>query len=181
MRTHRPLRVLAGVVALAGLLAYLPGLRLLGSVGVGYIPMAQGTAVCFLILSVVLLFRTPSGSDDWRQTALFALCALVAVFGLLELMQPVTGIDADAWIFPQEGLLEAIPIDRMSVLTGAEFVIALHSPLTPDEASEDGLSELKEFSAALPVILVDELVVRRNLPSATASLLDRMRYAHGGL
>ena len=34
--------------------------------------------------------------------------------------------------------------------------------------------ELKEFSATFPVILVDELVVRRNLPSVTAALLERM-------
>jgi hypothetical protein len=63
--------------------------------------------------------------------------------------------------------------------SGAHLVIALHGPLTPDAASDEALSELKEFSAALPVRLVDELVVRRNLPSATASLLDKMGYAQG--
>ncbi len=57
--------------------------------------------------------------------------------------------------------------------SGEQYVIGLHSPLTPDEPSDDGLRELKEFSA-VPVILVDELVVRRNLPAATATLLDRI-------
>ncbi len=57
---------------------------------------------------------------------------------------------------------------------GAQFVIGLHGPLTPDDPSDEGLRDLKEFSAALPVILVDELVVRRNLPSATATLLGRL-------
>lgn len=57
---------------------------------------------------------------------------------------------------------------------GSQFVIALHNPLTPDEPSDDGLRELKEFSAATPVILIDELVVRRNLPSATAMVLERI-------
>jgi ATP-dependent helicase YprA (DUF1998 family) len=63
---------------------------------------------------------------------------------------------------------------------GAQFVIGLHGPLTPDEPSDPGLSELKEFSAALPVIVVNELVVRRNLPSATAILLEQMGYATDG-
>lgn len=58
--------------------------------------------------------------------------------------------------------------------TGEQFVIGLHGPLTPDEPSDEGLRELKEFSAAVPVILVDELVVRRNLPSATATLIERI-------
>lgn len=60
--------------------------------------------------------------------------------------------------------------------SGAKFIIGLHGPLTPDEPSDDGLQDLKQFSAALPVILIDELVVRRNLPSATATLLERMGY-----
>ncbi|MFC1628533.1 Zn-binding domain-containing protein [Gemmatimonadota bacterium] len=57
---------------------------------------------------------------------------------------------------------------------GSQFVIGLHGPLTPDEPSDEILRELKEYSAALPVILIDELVVRRNLPSATATLLERI-------
>jgi hypothetical protein len=54
------------------------------------------------------------------------------------------------------------------------FVIGIHGPLTPDEPADPGLRELKEFSAATPVILVDELVIRRNLPAATATLIDRL-------
>jgi len=55
-----------------------------------------------------------------------------------------------------------------------KFVVGLHGPLTPDEPFDGALRDLKEFSATVPVILVDELVVRRNLPSATATLLERM-------
>jgi hypothetical protein len=57
---------------------------------------------------------------------------------------------------------------------GARFVIGLHGPLTPDEPADAAIAELKEFAAALPVILVDELKVRRNLPRATADLLARL-------
>ncbi|MCC7134184.1 MAG: DEAD/DEAH box helicase [Gemmatimonadales bacterium] len=57
---------------------------------------------------------------------------------------------------------------------GGRFVIGLHGPLTPDEPPDASIRDLKEFAAGLPVILVDELVVRRNLPSATADLLARI-------
>ena len=59
---------------------------------------------------------------------------------------------------------------------GRQFVIGLHGPLTPDEPPDEALRDLKEFSATVPVILIDELVVRRNLPSATARLLERLGY-----
>jgi hypothetical protein len=57
---------------------------------------------------------------------------------------------------------------------GAQFLVGLHGPLTPDEPADDGLRDIKEYSVAHPVILVDELVVRRNLPTATANLIERM-------
>jgi ATP-dependent helicase YprA (DUF1998 family) len=62
---------------------------------------------------------------------------------------------------------------------GNQFVVGLHGPLTPDEPSEPELREVKEFSSAIPVILIDELVVRRNLPSATAILLERVGVGSG--
>jgi hypothetical protein len=57
---------------------------------------------------------------------------------------------------------------------GAHFIVGLHSPLTPGEPSDDELREIKEYSVTLPVILEDELVVRRNLPTATARLIERI-------
>jgi ATP-dependent helicase YprA (DUF1998 family) len=57
---------------------------------------------------------------------------------------------------------------------GARFAIGLHGPLTPDEPMDATLRDIKEYSASLPVILVDELVVRRNLPTATAQLIKKL-------
>ncbi|HEY0138585.1 MAG TPA: hypothetical protein VGB85_31090, partial [Nannocystis sp.] len=50
----------------------------------------------------------------------------------------------------------------------------LHGPLTPNEPTDAALRDVKEYSASLPVILVDELVVRRNLPTATAQIIERL-------
>lgn len=53
---------------------------------------------------------------------------------------------------------------------GPRAVIGLHGPLTPDTPSTSELVDMKELSIAIPLILIDELVVRRNLPGATASI-----------
>jgi len=58
--------------------------------------------------------------------------------------------------------------------SGAQFAIGLHGPLTPNEPTDAALRDVKEYSASLPVILVDELVVRRNLPTATAQIIERI-------
>lgn len=84
--------------------------------------------------------------------------------------------------------LEGVTIERDRVLTlpeigtviapiyvkradGSEFVIGLHDPLTPDDPRDDGLRNLKEFCPAIPVLLCDEIVVRRNLPRATSDVI----------
>ncbi len=59
---------------------------------------------------------------------------------------------------------------------GSEFIIGLHNPLTPDDPSDPTIRELKEFCPSIPVLLCDELVVRRNLPATTTRLIQEMGY-----
>ena len=58
---------------------------------------------------------------------------------------------------------------------GSEFVVGLHCPLTPDDPPDDALRALKEFCPSIPVLLCDEIVVRRNLPCATSQLIGRVQ------
>ncbi len=52
-------------------------------------------------------------------------------------------------------------------------VVGLSGPLTLDEPLDSGLDAVKEFSG-MPVVLVDELLVRSNLPSISSELLARL-------
>jgi hypothetical protein len=72
------------------------------------------------------------------------------------------------------GIGEVIAPILASNSLGAQYVIGLHGPLTPDDPPDDSLKDLKEYSAAMTVVLVDELVVRRNLPRATSDLIRQL-------
>ncbi|MBI5189769.1 MAG: DUF1998 domain-containing protein [Nitrospirae bacterium] len=87
--------------------------------------------------------------------------------------------------------LEGVVIERSRIMTlagfgavtapiyvkrtdGSEFIIGLHGPLTPDDPPDATLRELKEFCPSISVLLCDELVVRRNLPTATSRLISQI-------
>ncbi len=57
--------------------------------------------------------------------------------------------------------------------SGTELVVAVHGGLTPDYAPTAELRELAEYSLT-PVHLVDETLIRRNLPTATKRVLEQV-------
>ena len=67
-----------------------------------------------------------------------------------------------------------VPILAMKT-DGLRLAIALHGPLTPGEPPTNTLRYLQEFGTSVALHLEDELVVRRHLPSATGSVLSRLR------
>jgi len=85
------------------------------------------------------------------------------------------GIDAVEFLrgekveIPGIGTVEAPVLVRSP---GRQFVVGVHSPLTPDQPNDDSLIEAKEFGTAVPVRLVDEIVISQNLPMATKSVLE---------
>ena len=114
------------LIALLGLLGYVPGLGLLGSVHEGYVPMAPSTAISFIVLGGVLLWMTLRSLSDASLVLFGALAALVSLFGALEVGGHFTGRDLnfeDALV-PSAGYLGEIPIARMSPATGAAFLLA---------------------------------------------------------
>jgi hypothetical protein len=84
-------------------------------------------------------------------------------------------LERDKRIVTVVGEIEA-PI-LATTRTGQQFVIALHGPLTPDQPQDEGLRKLREYSTTPQVILVDELIVRLNLPRATSDLMQTLGYS----
>ena len=70
---------------------------------------------------------------------------------------------------PGIGMIEAPVLARFD---GRQLIVGVHGPLTPDQPNNDDLVAAKEFGAAVPVQLVDEIVISQNLPSATKSVLE---------
>jgi ATP-dependent helicase YprA (DUF1998 family) len=58
--------------------------------------------------------------------------------------------------------------------SSGELIIGVHAPLTPDFAADERLREAAEFSTTVPVHLVDEILVTRNLPRASHSVLQAL-------
>jgi hypothetical protein len=70
---------------------------------------------------------------------------------------------------PGVGPLEAPIVARSG---GRELIIGIHGPLTPDHAADEKLREAKEFGTVVPVLLIDEIVIARNLPRASRQVIE---------
>jgi len=118
--------VIVIVIALAGMLGYIPGLRALGNLRADYIPMAQTTAACFLIFSTALYLQTRPSLQNSRLTAMYGLVLLVTLFSMMEFSELFFGMDLNYSnkLFPPTGMLGTIPVGRMSPATAATFSIA---------------------------------------------------------
>ncbi len=118
--------VLSIVVAILGLLSYIPGLRVLGSVKEDYIPMAPSTALSFIILGIIIL-RLPNIEQQslGRKMGYFS-ALVVAIFGLLEVIGSLVGKDLnyEHRVVPSDEMLGSIPVGRMAYSTGAVFFFA---------------------------------------------------------
>ena len=58
--------------------------------------------------------------------------------------------------------------------SGVRLIVGLCGSLTPDCPADPSLTEVKEFCPSVVVELLDEMVIRRNLPSATSGLLEKV-------
>jgi ATP-dependent helicase YprA (DUF1998 family) len=70
---------------------------------------------------------------------------------------------------PGIGVLEAPLAVRSG---GRDYIIGVHGPLTPDHASDEALRDAKEYGSVVPVILIDEIVISRNLPRASQQVIE---------
>jgi hypothetical protein len=75
---------------------------------------------------------------------------------------------------PVPGTVVPVPILAVN-RAGGRFVICVHGSLTPNIPPDDRLRHFERGPRIAQLLFVDELLVRRNLPRATATLLESMR------
>jgi len=92
---------------------------------------------------------------------------------LLRQGDPDVRLKTDAQISTHVGKVTA-PI-LVETTGGKQFVIALSGPLTNDVPDDSRVTALLESDSGIPVIVVNELVVRRNLPAATRLVQSELR------
>ncbi len=69
------------------------------------------------------------------------------------------------------GTIEA-PI--LATTPSRQVIVGIHGPLTPDHPTDKVLQGAKEFSSSTPVLLVDEIVISRNLPHASRQVIEAL-------
>ena len=81
------------LIAVLGLVAYIPGFDIVGKVNPDFIPMAQSTAVSFILLSVAVLFYENIKQNKVLFWLTFVIIIIVTVFGLLEVPGHLLNLD----------------------------------------------------------------------------------------
>ena len=77
-------------------------------------------------------------------------------------------------VLPGFGALTA-PILLQQDGTRSGVIIGIHGPLTPNHASNSVLGDYMSSNCAVPLTLVDEMLIRRNLPAATAWVISQLQ------
>ena len=114
------------LLAVSGLVAYVPGFAMFGRVHPDYIPMAPTTSFSFLFLSIAVWVHGKPGAWPWMRSLCLMITVLVTLFGLLEVVGFYLGMDLnfENRLVPDFGMLGSVPIARMSPSTGALFFLS---------------------------------------------------------
>ena len=114
------------VIALLGLAGYLPGMKMLGSIREGYVPMAPATAACFIVTGIVMFFLTAERLSSPVSSILFFLNFAVILFAVLEVAGFIAGADLnfEEALVPAAGFVNGFPAARMSPVTGFSFFLS---------------------------------------------------------
>jgi PAS domain S-box-containing protein/hemerythrin-like metal-binding protein len=113
-------------LALLGGVLYFPLFEFWLSIDEGFIPMAPSTSVLFLVTIAVSLTWINATRKFYRyKTSVAPILLMVALFGLLEIVEHFTGVELnfESYFSPDLGSFEGIPLARMSPVTGLCFLL----------------------------------------------------------
>jgi PAS domain S-box-containing protein len=112
------------LIAILGLLGYVPGWQLLASGNPKYIPMAPSTIILFILSALALLKFSGKGIS---YTGIYiAISVFITLFGLTETIGFFVGaeINFENLLVPEMGYLNGVPVARMSPSTGILFFVS---------------------------------------------------------
>jgi PAS domain S-box-containing protein len=116
---------MAILIAVLGLLGYLPHLKVLGSISKNYVPMAPSTALCFIVIGGSVLYINSLRHLNGYFWFIIFLLSVMVIFGGGKLIEYIAGneISFEQKILPDMGRLNKIPLGIMSPATGAAFFL----------------------------------------------------------
>lgn len=117
--------LLSGLIAILGLISYLPGYQLFGSVREDYYQIAPSTSLSFVILNIIILNILFRDKIWFNRKILYFLGLLIISFGMLEVLGFYLDMELnfEDFLIPSSGNLNGIPIGRMSPSTGFLFFL----------------------------------------------------------
>lgn len=116
----------ASAVGALGLLGWVSGLRLLGSISPAYLPMSPDTAVILILFGSSLVLQVRSQPRNPARRYVTVLVAVAAVYGALKYLEYFVQADLtfERVLFPITETLGSFPIGRMSPLSGLVFLLS---------------------------------------------------------
>jgi diguanylate cyclase (GGDEF)-like protein len=113
-------------IAILGLIAYIPGLRIFGSIRSYYIPMAPSSAISFLMLGSMLILHILGFWLKGRRFYAITLSAVVSVYGFLIFIEYIVRKDVsfENAIFRINEDVNGMPVGIMSPVTGVMLFLS---------------------------------------------------------
>ena len=112
------------IIAILGLLGYLPGWQILATGNPDYIPIAPSNAVLFILSGIILLILLEKKSTPAGINIIVSL--FIAFFGLTEVLGFFVGteLNFENLLVPQMGYLNGVQVARMAPSTGLLFFVS---------------------------------------------------------
>ncbi len=129
-RLFRQAQAVSGAIVMAigsiASIGWIFGIEELNRISTEFIPMAQDTAMIFILFGLVLLTIDPKKMSLLHQIVTVLVCGLVGFYGLLIVLGYLVGADLSlpGLLLPVSESFGIYTINRMSPIAGAIFFIA---------------------------------------------------------
>jgi PAS domain S-box-containing protein len=161
------LAALAALLSVTVIVAWVTNSLRIASISAKFIPMAPSTALCFVLLSAVLLCRQWPAGDRSVRRVWRALAGIVLLAGLAIVLQSAlvsartVALDIEQWVVPASLSEQGYVVGRMSPLTALLFALLSSATLLslPIRDVDRGRDRLAQSAATVVLVVASTLVV----------------------